>query len=154
MSKTNLPESLSTADVVQMAVPTSAGAGALTVFEPPTFFEVVDRGPASVVNFNHHGDSFVGVYEYTEEMVDDEGEKFPMAVFTGADAKPYCFFPGKSLQRGLRKVNVGQWARITYVADVDTGKPSPMKAFIVEVARQEKPEPVPDPRAYSDDNPF
>lgn len=154
MSKTNLSEPATSAELVHPAGQTPTPGSYLPVFEPPTFFEVVDRGPATVVNFTHHGDSFVGIYEYTEEMVDDEGEKFPMAVFTGADAKPYCFFPGKSLQRGLRKVNVGQWARITYIADVDTGKPSPMKAFIVEVARQEKPEPVPDPRAYSDDNPF
>src|SRR5271154_1605674 len=101
---------------------------AVQVYTPPASFEVVDRGSAETVNFNTIGDSFVGIFEYLTELVDAEGEKFPQALFTGADGKAYCIFPGAPLRRGLTRLKEGDWVRITYTQDIDTGRPSPMKS--------------------------
>lgn len=122
-TKDNLPEPVKqeTADVV--------------LYEPPTSFEVVDRGPGEPIVFNHFGDSFVGIFEDIDEAANESGELFEVARFMGADGKPYVIFPGAALRRGIAKLAHGQWARITYTFDVDTGKPSPMKCFTVEVGR-------------------
>lgn len=108
---------------------------ALVVFEPPASFEVVDRGPGTPVNFEHFGDSFVGMFEDMDDVLTEDGEKLLVARFVGADGKAYVIFPGASLKRGLSKLAHGQWARVTYTFDVDTGKPSPMKCYTVEVGR-------------------
>lgn len=107
----------------------------LVVYQPPTAFEVVDRGSGEIINFPTMGDYFVGIYEGLEEVTNEEGEQLPMATFTGANAKSYCIFPNRSLKRGLGKVEPKQWCRITFIAEIDTGKPSPMKSFVVEVAK-------------------
>ena len=123
MSTTKLP-----------AIP-EAGNDELVVYEPPTAFEVIDRGSATSVTFQSFGDSFVGIFEDMEEMTDEGGEVYSMATFTGADAKPYCIFPGASLKRALRKLTKSQWCRITYTMDIDTGQPSPLKGYVVEVGK-------------------
>jgi hypothetical protein len=121
MSKTNLPAELD---------PTSSE---VVVFEPPTAFEVIDRGPATPVAFEHFGDSFVGIFDDADTLQDEEGKEFTIALFTGPDGRPYCIFPGASLERPVRKLKHGQWVRITYTMDADVGKPSPMKVYTVEV---------------------
>jgi hypothetical protein len=105
------------------------------VYQPPASFVVLDETGADVVTFDHHGQSVVGIFRGSEEMVDDDGEKFDMASFTAPDGKPFVIFPGKGLRRIIYKLSIGEWARITYRGDIDTGKPSPMKAFTVEVAK-------------------
>ena len=70
-------------------------AGEVAVYQPPASFEVVDRGSAEVIKFDNVGDVFVGRYEYTTRLTDDKGEIYPQAIFTGADAQPYCIFPGE-----------------------------------------------------------
>jgi hypothetical protein len=107
----------------------------LVVYRPPAAFVVLDETGADVVQFTYHGQQVVGIFRGSEEMVDDDGEKFDMASFTGPDGKPFVIFPGKGLKRIIYKLNPGEWARITYRGDIDTGKPSPMKAFTVEVAK-------------------
>lgn len=109
--------------------------GEVVVYEPPAAWEVVDRGPGEQVSFQHHGDSFQGIYMGREEAEDDKGKKFFVDSFTGADGNPYVIFPGASLARGMHKVQRGEWCRITYTFDLDTDKPSPMKCFTVEVGR-------------------
>lgn len=123
MTKPNLPE------VVDQTT------GELTVYDPPAAWEVVDRGPGEQVTFNYHGDSFQGIYMGREEQDDDKGKKFFVDSFTGADGKSYVIFPGASLERGMRRVNRGEWVRITYTFDLEVDKPSPMKCFTVEVGR-------------------
>lgn len=123
MTKDNLPE------------PVKQETDALVVYEPPTMFEVIDRGPGEPVNFEHFGDSFVGMFEDSEEVANEDGQLFEVARFLGADGKAYVIFPGAALKRALAKLANGQWARVTYTFDVDTGKPSPMKCFTVEVGR-------------------
>ena len=114
----------------------------VAVYQPPASFEVVDRGPATPVTFEAHGDTFVGIYDYREYVETDDvdkatGEKkmIAMDVFTGADGQAYCIFPGWHLSKALNRVDAKSWVRITYTADMDTGKPSPMKVFTVEVGR-------------------
>lgn len=102
------------------------------VFTPPSSFEVVDRGAAETITFNGHGDFVVAIFEGLEEITTEDGEVLPLARLTGADAKPYAIFPNAVLLRALRKLEPGVWVRITYVGDVDTGKPSPLKTFVVE----------------------
>lgn len=107
----------------------------LVVFTPPTAFEVVDRGSAEPIKFEHLGDTFIGIFEGTEDVTTEEGDIITMATFTGADGKPYCCFPNAVMRRGLRKVEVKDWVRITYALEVDTGKPSPLKSYVIEVGR-------------------
>ena len=107
-------------------------AGEVAVYQPPASFEVVDRGSAEVIKFDNVGDVFVGRYEYTTRLTDDKGELYPQAIFTGADAQPYCIFPGGTLRRALENIDKGQWVRITYEKNVPTGQPTPMKSYIVE----------------------
>lgn len=123
MTKDNLPAEV----VEQEAYP--------VIYEPPASFEVVDRGSATPVSFTHLGDSFVGIYEGTDDVVTEDGEHFDLANFTGADGKPYGIFLGPVLKRAMRKVEIKQWCRITYNLDIDTGKPSPLKSYVVEVGR-------------------
>lgn len=122
-TKDNLPE------------PVKQETDALVVFQPPASFEVIDRGPGEPVSFSAFGDSFTGIFDGLEEATNDDGEMFHVARFVGPDNKSYVIFPGAALERAVRKLAVGDWARITYTFDVDTGKPSPMKCFTVEVGR-------------------
>lgn len=122
-TKDNLPE------------PAKQETAEVVVFTPPTAFEVIDRGPGISVTFTDFGDTFIGIFEGWDEGANDDGETFPIARFTGADANSYVIFPGAALERAIHKLNKGEWARITYTFDVDTGKPSPMKCFTVEVGR-------------------
>lgn len=122
-TKDNLPE------------PVKQETDEIVVFTPPTAFEVIDRGPGKTVEFTRFGDSFVGIFEYVEDFQPEEGPNFHVAHFMGANGESYVIFPGASLSRALDKLNKGEWARITYTFDVDTGKPSPMKCFTVEVGR-------------------
>jgi hypothetical protein len=123
MVKDNLPDTVDAEDKV------------LAVFTPPTDFITVDEGLANTVEFAQVGDSFTGIYQYTETITPDEGDPYPMASFTGVDGEPYVIFPGKGLRRGMRKLQPNDWARITYLGDLDTGKPSAMKCYRVEIAK-------------------
>lgn len=107
-------------------------AAAPVIYEPPATFEVVDRGIPERFKFDQIGDSFVGIFEYTDEATNDEGEKFPVAVFTGPDGKPWSISPGASLERAVKRMEPGRWYRVTYTKAIDTGKPSPLKSFVVE----------------------
>lgn len=115
--------------------PFPANSTDLVVHQPPEAFEVVDLGSAETVRFDNLGDTFVGIFMGTEEITGEDGEVFEMATFTGADGHPYCIFPGASLKRALRRLEPKQWARITYTRDIDTGRPSPLKSYVVEVGR-------------------
>jgi len=106
--------------------------GELQVYELPTEFVTVDRGSGTIVNFMHHGDSFTGILEDFEQVTTEEGEVLQMATLTGADNQPYAIFPNRTLLRGMSKVPLGYWVRITYIGDIDTGKPTPMKTYTVE----------------------
>lgn len=115
--------------------PLPANSTDLVVHQPPEAFEVVDLGSAETVRFDHFGDSFMGIFMGIDEIIDEDGEKFDIANFIGADNRPYCIFPGASLKRALRRLEPKQWARITYTRDIDTGQPSPLKSYVVEVGR-------------------
>ena len=105
------------------------------VFEPPTAFEVADRGAAETISFEALGDTMTAIYEGLEDVTLEDGEKIDLARFTGPDGKPYAVFPNAVLRRGLAKVDPGRWVRITLTSLVDTGKPSPLKSYTVEVGR-------------------
>lgn len=122
-TKDNLPE------------PVKQETAEVAVFTPPGSFEVIDRGPGEKVEFGNFGDSFIGIFEHIEDYVPDEGKPFPIARFLGADGLSYVIIPGAGLIRPLQRLKYGDWVRITYTYDVDTGKPSPMKCFTVEVGR-------------------
>ena len=110
-----------------------AAGAEVVVFTSPASFEVVDRGAAESFQFKELGTSFIGRFEYTADVTDEKtGELFLQAIFTGANGKPYSIFPGGSLARAVGRMKEGEWYRITYDRDVDTGKPSPMKSYVVE----------------------
>lgn len=101
-------------------------------YEPPTAFEVVDRGIPERFKFEALGDSFVGIFEHLDEATSDDGEKFLVAVFTAPDGKPWSITPGASLERAVKRMEHGRWYRVTWTKAIDTGKPSPLKSFVVE----------------------
>ena len=123
MPKDNLPEKLETRP------------GDLEQFTPPAAFSTVDVGSSEAVKFEALGDAFTGVFLGLEDITTEEGEVLPMASFIGPDGKGYCLFPNVVLRRGLAKVEPKEWCRITFDKEIDTGKPSPLKSYRVEVGR-------------------
>jgi len=113
-------------------LPAVPATNEVAVFTPPASFEVVDRGAAETFKFEVLGTTFVGIFEYIGTLTSDDGEMFAQAIFTGPDGKPYSIFPGANLERALKRLSGGEWVRITYDRDIDTGKPSPMKSYVVE----------------------
>jgi hypothetical protein len=95
----------------------------------------VDENPSTVI-FDTIGDQFIGTFERAQmiELPDSGGEEFCQLQFRNADG----FFginAGYKLSQAFSKIDPGTMCRITYVKDIDTGQPSPMKDFRVEVSR-------------------
>jgi hypothetical protein len=107
----------------------------VAVFEVPAVFEMLDRGIPTRVSFDTIGETFVGIFESLETALDDNDKEFEVALFTGPDGEPYSIGLSAGLVRPLRKLHPKDWARITLDRFVDTGKPSLMKSYLVQVAR-------------------
>lgn len=122
-TKDNLPE------------PVKQETAEVVVYEPPAMFEVIDRGPGEKYTFESFGDSFIGIYQGYEEAVNKQGEPFIVSHFVGADGLNYDIQPGAGIKHVISKMLPGEWYRLTYTFDMDTGKQSPMKCFTVEVGR-------------------
>jgi hypothetical protein len=101
---------------------------------------VVQEAGAQIV-FDTVGDQFIGLYtgKRDVELVNNKGEmeKFTVLTFKGTDGNPYQTNAGWKLETGFMSADIkrGDIVRVTYVKDVDTGQPSPMKDFRVECAR-------------------
>jgi hypothetical protein len=83
--------------------------------------------------FDTIGDTFIGMFTGKRHAVND-GEDFTILTFTGTDGEAYQTNAGWKLSEGFSDIPSGTIVRIKYVKDVETGSPSPMKDFRVDVA--------------------
>jgi|SRR5215472_9641932 len=100
-------------------------------------WDTVIQETGDQIVFDTVGDQFVGLYTGTRQA-ENEGEKFTILTFMGPGGKRYQTNAGWKLESGFLDADIkrGDIVRVTYVQDVDTGRPSPMKDFRVEVARR------------------
>lgn len=92
------------------------------------------------VIFEEIGDVFVGQFEgretITPEKKSEDDEPFDRFVFRARDGKRYALNVSYKLDEAMKAVETGQWVRITYMADIPTGrKLNPMKDFRVDVRK-------------------
>lgn len=100
-------------------------------------FAVVSEGtvePEIKIVFDTIGDEFVGTYLGTRTMDNVDG-KYIQYRFTHEN-ETYFVNGNYSLREGMKNVRAGAKVRLRYVADIDTGQASPMRAFEVAVARR------------------
>lgn len=100
-------------------------------------WETIEREAPTQVVFDTIGDEFIGRYIGSQniELPDSDGDTFRQDTFEGGDGEIYAINPGFQLREVLDRVQPGNWVRITYKKDVDTGQPSPMKSFQVDVRK-------------------
>lgn len=84
--------------------------------------------------FDIMGDQFMGTY-HSLRIVDGAEGKFTQYRFE-RDGSMYFINAGWSLQQGMSKVRKGQQVRITWTGERDTGQPTPMRVFRVDVAKR------------------
>lgn len=102
---------------------------------PDDGWETIEHEAPTLVVFDTLGDEFIGQYLGHREidLPDQPGETFRQDKFRGRDGELYAINSGYQLKTVLDKIQPGQWTRITYKKDVDTGQPKPMKSFQVDV---------------------
>lgn len=104
-------------------------------------WDTVAEGAANRVVFDTIGDSFIGQYigdqhVEREPSADGEDQSFDLFNYRGRDGELYAINKSFALEEAMRKVQPGQWCRITYIKDVPTGrKLNPMKDFKVDVRK-------------------
>lgn len=81
------------------------------------------------------GQQFIGTYREQRTISAEGYEPFDQQVFD-VDGKVVTMNGGYKLREAFADIPKGSLVRITYVGDIDTGQPSPMKDFRVEVARR------------------
>jgi len=101
-------------------------------------WDTVIQETGDQIVFDTVGDQFVGLYTGKREVTLDDGQKFTLLTFMGPGMKRYQTNAGWKLENGFLDAEIkrGDIVRVTYVQDIDTGRPSPMKDFRVEVARR------------------
>jgi hypothetical protein len=110
-----------------------------------TGWETVSDESGTLVNWEHPGESFVGTFIGTRHIVppdaNSDDDEFDQQMFranpdaTGDGEVLFAINGGYKIREALKPEHEGRLIRITYVKDVDTGQPSPMKDFKVEVKR-------------------
>lgn len=79
------------------------------------------------------GESFEGTFIRIEQ-IQGEGVSFSYALLKD-DSGLYWRLSGADAIRGFGHIDAGSFVRVTYTKNVDTGAPSPMKAYSILVAR-------------------
>ena len=98
---------------------------------------VADETPAQIV-FDSVGDVFVGRYVEKRHITNpnDPEQQWDQYVFRGIGDEVDGVLCGVnssySIAKGMETVQPGQVTRLTYIKDVNVGRPSPMKDFKVE----------------------
>jgi|SRR5450755_1287490 hypothetical protein len=93
---------------------------------------VVQESGTQIV-FDTLGDVFVGQFTGARVVLAD-GEPFTILSFMGTDGQAYQTNAGWKLKAGFEDIEPGTIVRVMYVKDVDTGSPTPMKDFRIDVA--------------------
>lgn len=93
--------------------------------------------PETKIVFEEINDEFTGFFLGYRELRDRITQQpYTQARFKDPETDEICYTrANNSMKEGLDKVNIGELTRITYTDDVDTGMPSPMRSFTVEVNR-------------------
>jgi len=99
-------------------------------------WETVEQESGQKLTFANVGEQFVGTFVETALIEPENGESFTQQRFRSPEGELYSFNGGFKVNRGLEKAVSGDLIRITYMGDVDTGQPSPMKDFKVEIAKK------------------
>lgn len=110
----------------------SAGDVSISPFDESEW-ETIERESATKVEFDTVGDVFVGQFIEVQKVAPENGkEPFDLLIF-GRDGEIYSITPSFKLQNAMGNLMPGDWVRITYVGDVQTGNGlNPMKNFRVE----------------------
>jgi hypothetical protein len=108
-------------------------------------WETIGEESGTLVKFENPGDQFTGVYVGTRHIVPPESEsaddEFDQQLFranedgTGAGDELYAFNGGYKVREALKPEHAGLLTRLTYVKDIQTGQPSPMKDIKIQVRR-------------------
>jgi hypothetical protein len=103
----------------------------------------VGEESGTLVTWEHPGESFTGEFVGTRHIVPpdakSEDDEFDQQMFRsnedGTDVGDilYAINGGYKIRDALKPEYEGHLVRIIYVKDVDTGQPSPMKDFKVQV---------------------
>lgn len=99
-----------------------------------TWETVVEESGEPVV-FETVGDKFIGMYTGKRHVETEDG-KFVILTFKGPGGRAYQTNAGWKLESAFDEdlIMRGDIVCVTYVKDVDTGQPSPMKDFRVQRA--------------------
>jgi hypothetical protein len=104
-------------------------------------WETVEEGASIRVIFETVGDSFIGQFIGREHVdrepaADGTDQSFDLLLFRGRDTERYTINVSFALDEAMKKVNLNEWVRITYIKDVKTArKLNDMKDFRVDVRR-------------------
>lgn len=100
------------------------------------FTVIAEESPTGVV-FDKIGDKFLGMKDGIEKITPENGkdEPFELFIFRGRNGVRYAINKSYKLERALTDVPDGQWVLIEYVANIDTGRPEPMKDYRVSIVR-------------------
>ena len=102
-------------------------------------WEVVAPESGEPVKFTNKGDSFIGVFTKTIVISFEEDgtpQSFNQHIFADSEGAVRTINGGYKFDKELAALEPGSKVRITYVGDVDTGRPSPMKDYRIEVAKK------------------
>lgn len=110
-------------------------------------WETVAEESGEKMKFETVGDEFIGTYEGLTHIVPKkegttEEDEFDQLLFRDGNGKLYALNAGYKLLEAFTGENApatGSRVKLTYVGNVDTGQPSPMKDFRVQVARNASP---------------
>lgn len=107
------------------------------------FEEVVVEERRSIIQFKEIGQQVTGIYQGTQEIEGRYGPELHLLFADFGSGEELSVRANPDLKQKAEKLTVGNIARITYVADKDIGKASPMRVFKVEQAPAPKPAAVP-----------
>lgn len=99
-------------------------------------WETVVEESGKNIEFSEVGSQFIGTYIGTAHIVPPNGgDEFDQQRFRDGAGTLYSVNGGFKLREGLKDVPEGATVRITYMGEVDTGQPSPMRDYRVEVRK-------------------
>jgi hypothetical protein len=94
--------------------------------------EVSESG--TVIDFPQVGDQFVGLFIGRQIAKGRDGGEFKILQFIGPDKLPYQHNAGAKLEAAFEEIPTQSLVRITRTPDIDTGRPSAMRDFRIDVA--------------------